>query len=237
MDSLRYRWNTLSQGQKIFIGVLAALIGMGLIVSLSSGSPLLSPARLLAVALILLLALPVHEFAHAFMAVQLGDPTPRRQGRYTLNPLRHLDPIGAILILLAGFGWAKPVQWNPRNIDIDPKLGSILVSIAGPLSNLALAVVSLLLLRWLGVGGLVANLLFFFAQINVLLFVFNLLPIPPLDGSHVLFALLPDNARQIQWFLMQYGMLILFAVIFFAPALIRTPTNVILRSLLALVGG
>jgi len=236
-DSLRYRWNTLSQGQKIFIGVLVALIGMGLLVTLSSGSPLLNPARLLAVAAILLVALPVHEFAHAFMAVQLGDPTPRRQGRYTLNPLRHLDPIGALLILLVGFGWARPVQWNPRNIDIDPKLGSILVSVAGPLSNLALAILSLLLWRWLGTGGLIASLLFFFAQINVLLFVFNLLPIPPLDGSHVLFALLPDGARQVQMFLMQYGMLILFAVIFFAPALIRTPTSAILRSLLALIGG
>ncbi|GIV74763.1 MULTISPECIES: site-2 protease family protein [Caldilinea] len=236
-DSLRYRWNTLSQGQKIFIGVLAALIGMGLLVTLSSGSPLLNPARLLAVAAILLIALPVHEFAHAFMAVQLGDPTPRRQGRYTLNPLRHLDPIGALLILLVGFGWARPVQWNPRNIDIDPKLGSILVSIAGPLSNLALAILSLLLWRWLSADGLIASLLFFFAQINVLLFVFNLLPIPPLDGSHVLFALLPGSARQVQMFLMQYGMLILFAVIFFAPALIRTPTSAILRSLLALIGG
>lgn len=236
-NSLRYRWNTLSQGQKIFIGVLAALTGMGLLVTLSSGSPLLNPARLLAVAAILLLALPVHEFAHAFMAVQLGDPTPLRQGRYTLNPLRHLDPIGALLILLVGFGWAKPVQWNPRNIDIDPKLGSILVSVAGPLSNLALAILSLFLWRWLGAGGLIASMLFFFAQINVLLFVFNLLPIPPLDGSHVLFALLPDSARQMQRFLMQYGMLILFAVIFFAPALIRTPTNAILRSLLALIGG
>ncbi len=236
-QSLRYRWSTLSQGQKIFVGVLAALVVMGLLVTLGQGSPLLNPARLLAVAAILLLALPVHEFAHAFMAVQLGDPTPRRQGRYTLNPLRHIDPIGALLILLVGFGWAKPVQWNPRNIDVDPRLGSILVSLAGPLSNLALAVASLLLWRWLGASGFLASLLLFFAQINVLLFVFNLLPIPPLDGSHVLFALLPDDARQVQIFLMQYGMLILFAVILFAPALIRTPTNAILRSLLALVGG
>ncbi len=237
-DSLRYRWNTLTSGQKLFIGVLGALAIMGLLVSLGSGGRLTNPAWLLAAAGIILVALPVHEFAHAFVAVKLGDPTPRQQGRYTLNPLRHIDPIGAILILLVGFGWAKPVQWNPRNVDIDPRLASILVSVAGPLSNLLLAFVSLLLWQLLGDGNsLVAAFLTTFATINVLLFVFNLLPIPPLDGSHVLFALLPGDTRQIQFFLMQYGMLIVFAVVFIAPGVIRGPTALIMNLLVAVVGG
>ncbi|MFO7631537.1 MAG: site-2 protease family protein [Caldilinea sp.] len=236
-DSLRYRWNTLNQGQKIFVGVLGSLVVMGLLTTLGSGGRWTNPAWILAAAGIILLALPVHEFAHAFVAVQLGDPTPRNQGRYTLNPLRHIDPIGAVLIFLVGFGWAKPVQWNPRNIDIDPRLGSILVSVAGPLSNLLLAAVSLLIWQLAGASGLVESLLFTFASINVLLFVFNLLPIPPLDGSHVLFALLPGDTRQVQFFLMQYGMLLVFAVIFFVPAIIRVPTNVIMGMLIGLVGG
>jgi Zn-dependent protease len=236
-DSLRYRWNTLNQGQKIFVGVLGGLVVMGLLTTLGSGGRWTNPAWILAAAGIILLALPVHEFAHAFVAVQLGDPTPRNQGRYTLNPLRHIDPIGAVLIFLVGFGWAKPVQWNPRNIDIDPRLGSILVSVAGPLSNLLLAAVSLLIWQLAGASGLVESFLFTFASINVLLFVFNLLPIPPLDGSHVLFALLPGDTRQVQFFLMQYGMLLVFAVIFFVPAIIRVPTNVIMGMLIGLVGG
>ena len=237
-DSLRYRWNTLTQGQKIFIGVLGALVVMGLLVSLGGGGRLTNPAWLLAAAGIILLALPVHEFAHAFVAVQLGDPTPRYQGRYTLNPLRHIDPIGAVLILLVGFGWAKPVQWNPRNVTVDPRLASILVSVAGPLSNLVLAFISLLIWQLLGGGGgMTAAFLTTFASINVLLFVFNLLPIPPLDGSHVLFALLPGDTRQIQFFLMQYGMLIVFAVVFIAPGLIRGPTSLIMSALVTMVGG
>lgn len=238
LDTLRYRWNTLSQGQKIFIGVLGLLVVMGLLTTLGSGATrYTNPAWLLATVSIILLALPVHEFAHAFTAVRLGDPTPRMQGRYTLNPLRHIDPIGAILIFLVGFGWAKPVQWNPRNIDIDRRLGAILVAVAGPLSNLLLAVISLVLWRLLGEFGFLADFLFTFATINVLLFVFNLIPIPPLDGSHVLFALLPGDLRQVQVFLMQYGMLLMFAVILVAPGLIRGPTNAIMLLLVRLVGG
>ncbi len=237
-DSLRYRWNTLTQGQKIFIGVLGALVVMGLLTSLGSGGRLTNPAWLLAAAGIILLALPVHEFAHAFVAVQLGDPTPRYQGRYTLNPLRHIDPVGAVLIALVGFGWAKPVQWNPRNVTIEPRLASILVSVAGPLSNLLLAFLSLLIWQLLGGGGdMLATFLTIFATINVLLFVFNLLPIPPLDGSHVLFALLPGDTRRLQFYLMQYGMLIVFAIVFIAPGLIRGPASLIMSLLINMVGG
>lgn len=238
LDTLRYRWNTLSQGQKIFISGLGVLVLIGLVTILGSGnSRYTNPAWLLATAAILLLALPVHEFAHAFTAVQLGDPTPRYQGRYTLNPLRHLDPIGALLIVLVGFGWAKPVQWNPRNIDIDRRWGAILVAAAGPASNLVLAVLSLVLWRLLGETGFLAAFLRFFANINVLLFVFNLIPLPPLDGSHILFALLPDAYRQVQFFLMQYGVLLMFVVILLAPRLIWAPTEAILSLLIRLVGG
>jgi Zn-dependent protease len=187
------------------------------------------------VAAILLLDLPVHDFAHAAMAVALGDPTPIRQGRYTLNPLAHLDPLGSILILIAGFGWAKPVQWNPRNIDIDVRWGSILVAIAGPLSNLLLALVATLMLRYgLGEVAILGTFLQFFIVINVSLFVFNLIPIPPLDGSHILFALLPGDTYNLRVQLSQYGFLLLFLVIFLADGLIRVPVRWILGLLFSL---
>ncbi|MCB0024715.1 MAG: site-2 protease family protein [Caldilinea sp.] len=244
MDSLRQRWATLSQGQQLFVGSMAALLVVALVVLLGSGGlgRLADPAWILAAAGIILLALPVHEFAHAFAAVHLGDPTPRFQGRYTLNPLRHIDPLGALLIYLVGFGWAKPVQWNPRNIDIDRRLGSIIVAAAGPLSNLVLAIASLLILRVaLGSGGagqvgIFQNFLYMFASINVVLFVFNLLPIPPLDGSHVLFALLPGDTSRLYFMLSQYGMLILLAVVFLGGNLIWRISDVIFGGLSALFG-
>ena len=253
--SLGQRWNSLTTGQKVFIGGIGALILYGLVVTFTQGDGLgrySDPMWWLATAAIVLFALPVHEFAHPFTAVRLGDPTPRLEGRYTLNPFVHIDPFGALLIFLAGFGWAKPVRWNPNNITIDVRLGSILVAIAGPLSNLIMAAFSLLLLRLLlDPGGLFAGLalnlngtffdwlwqlLIFFANINVLLFVFNLLPIPPLDGSHVLFALLPGGARRAYYGLAQYGTLLLFAVIFLAPSFITGPTQFVMTLLARLVG-
>ena len=237
--SLGRGWNSLTQGQKIFVVVIGALVIYGLFVALQSGGlgRYTDPVWWIATAAIVLLALPLHEFAHAFVAVKLGDETPRWQGRYTLNPLVHIDPIGALLIFMAGFGWAKPVQWNPNNITIDRRLGSILVSIAGPLSNLALAIFSILLLRIVLEIGLAPNIheLFYvvllsFAQINVLLFVFNFLPVPPLDGSHVLFALLPEN-RQLYYTLAQFGTPIIFLIVFLAPQIIRTPTDWVMATL------
>lgn len=231
--SLGQRWNSLTTGQKVFIGGIGASILYGLVVTFTQGDGLgrySDSMWWLATAAIVLFALPVHEFAHAFTAVRLGDPTPRLEGRYTLNPFVHIDPFGALLIFLAGFpGRAKPVRWNPNNITIDVRLGSIPVAIAGPLSNLIMAAFSLLLLRLLlDPGGLFAGLalnlngtffdwlwqlLIFFANINVLLFVFNLLPIPPLDGSHG--ALCPAARRRVVCGLWAGpdGMLLLFAVI------------------------
>lgn len=226
-NSLFARWNTLSSGQKIAVAVVGALVVYWVFTSIGSG--FLSPAHLLAAAAVLLLALPVHELAHAATAVALGDDTPKRMGRYTLNPLVHLDPIGAVLIFLFGFGWAKPVVWNPRNIDIDPRLGSVLVAVAGPLSNLLLASVTLLLISFgLLDGPFLVNAAFEFVYINVLLFVFNMLPLPPLDGSHVLFALIPGDTYRLRAMLSQFGLLIVFGVIFLAPGIIQIPTQYLL---------
>lgn len=229
--SLARRWATLTRNQQIAVVVLGLLVVYGLVASAVDGRGLLSLPRLAAVATIVFVAFPVHEFAHAAAAVALGDNTPRRMGRYTLNPLVHIDPLGAVLIAFTGFGWAKPVQWNPRNITIDPKLGSIIVSLAGPLSNLLLAAIAAVLVR-LVEGELFVNYLLFFIQINVLLFVFNLIPIPPLDGSHVLFALLPGDNFSLQMQLSRYGFLILMLVIFLAPSVIRVPASAILQILL-----
>ncbi len=229
---MRQRWETLSTNQKIFLGVIGLLVLYWVVTSFGRGGRF-SAAWLIAVASIIFIALPVHEFAHAATAVALGDDTPKRQGRFTLNPLRHIDPMGAILIALVGFGWARPVQWNPRNIDIDPRWGSILVSLAGPLSNLLMAVAAAGLLRAdLLDGRLATQFVGFFIQINVLLFVFNMIPIPPLDGSHVLFALLPGDNRRLQWQLSQYGFLILLFVVFFVPGVVSIPAGAILRALL-----
>ena len=227
-------WKSLSTGQKIFIAGMGLMVLYGVLYLFNQGGPsgFFSPARLLAAASIVLFALPVHEFAHAFTAVKLGDPTPRWQGRYTLNPLVHIDPMGAVLIFVAGFGWAKPVQWNPNNVTINRRLASVLVSVAGPLSNLLLAVITLVALRvYLGMNEtpvflrdptFVENFLATFAWINVALAVFNLLPIPPLDGSHVLFALLPGNTTRIYRVLSQYGFIMLFAMVILAPDFIAS---------------
>lgn len=221
LNTIRYRWRTLTGYQQIIVAVVALLLLYGL-----ATSNLLSPARLLAVGLIVLVALPVHEFAHAAMAVRLGDNTPKWQGRYTINPLVHIDPVGALLILFTGFGWARPVQWNPRNVDIDAKQATILVSLAGPVSNLLLAIVALILTNFMPVG-ILSSVLLFFSYINIALFVFNLIPIPPLDGSHVFFALWPQQSYQVRAILEQYGFLILFAIILFAGWIITIPISLI----------
>lgn len=142
--------------------------------------------------------LPVHEYAHAFVADKLGDKTARLSGRLTLNPMVHIDILGAIMILFVGFGYAKPVPVNPRNFK-NPKKGMALTALAGPFSNILMAVVFMFLSNVLSLFG---NSLFvqafyvffsFAASINIGLAVFNLIPIPPLDGSRVLELLIPDK--------------------------------------------
>jgi Zn-dependent protease len=143
----------------------------------------------------ILLGLTVHECCHALCAWKLGDNTARDQGRITLNPLKHIDLIGSLFIIFAGFGWAKPVEFNPENLS-NYRRDKALIAAAGPLSNMALGIVLVLIARLmlpnLGNYGVIGVNLFFViyvaASINFGLFIFNLLPIPPLDGSHIVFS-------------------------------------------------
>ncbi|OES44862.1 site-2 protease family protein [Domibacillus iocasae] len=165
----------------------------------------------------LLVAFTVHEFAHAYTAYKFGDDTAKDQGRLTLNPVHHLDPIGTIFILIAGFGWARPVPVNRRNFK-NPKLAGVLVSLAGPLSNFLIAFISLGALYLIGAGApvFVFQLLEMMVWLNVLLFVFNLLPFPPLDGYRILEDLAPPNLRVKLTQYEQYGVL-LFLIVVITP--------------------
>ena len=143
------------------------------------------------VAITLIIAFSVHEFAHAFTAWKFGDQTAKNQGRLTLNPARHLDPIGTILIFIAGFGWARPVPVN-RFFFKKPRIAGVTVSFAGPFSNFVMASLAYLILYALMASGLgagmpsfVPDFLEIFIQLNLVLFVFNLLPLPPLDGYRI----------------------------------------------------
>lgn len=164
----------------------------------------------------LLIAITIHEFAHARMAYHFGDATAKKQGRMTLNPLSHLDLIGTIMILLVGFGWAKPVPINPYNFN-QYRRGLRWVSFAGPLVNFALGFVSLLIFTVLfNIGlteGLIMRFIMVLAQLNILLGIFNLLPIPPLDGSKILMSYLPDAYLGYYRMIEQYAPLILLALI------------------------
>ncbi|MEG0842407.1 MAG: site-2 protease family protein [Erysipelotrichaceae bacterium] len=166
-----------------------------------------------------LIALTLHELAHGFVSYKLGDPTPKQEGRLSLNPFAHLDPFGTLCLIVFGFGWAKPVMVNP-NYYKNPKVGMVLTAIAGPLTNFLIAFVCLLLdvlmIRFNlaysnNFSFYIYNLLLVTSQISIGLGVFNLIPIPPLDGSKVLFALLPE---QLYFKFMQYERYISVALIF-----------------------
>jgi len=173
----------------------------------------------------ILIALTFHEYAHGQVADWLGDTTPYYQGRLTINPLPHIDWMGFFMLLLFNFGWAKPVQVNPYNFkNISIKKGMMLVSLAGPLMNMLLAVAGLIALRFISFDPQVGQysgtmqdlvrMLVPLVQINIILAVFNLIPVPPLDGSKILAGLLPDSGAQLIYSLEPYGPLVLLLLIF-----------------------
>jgi Zn-dependent protease len=188
----------------------------------------MSPVIIIFQLVTLIFSIMIHEIAHGFTALRLGDTTARDAGRLTLNPLKHLDPFGSIIlpIILVLFqspiliGWAKPVPYNPHNLKVDPKKGAAMIAAAGPISNITIALIFGLFLR-------IASALFdpatilsltllisIVVLINILLAIFNLIPIPPLDGSSILFALLPPSANAFRDFLVRYGFIILIFFIF-----------------------
>jgi len=160
-----------------------------------------------------LIAITVHEFSHGLAAHLLGDPTPQRQGRLTLNPISHLDPIGTLMLLVAHFGWAKPVQVNPFYFKGDQQRGMLLVSLAGPGSNIVLALLGAILYNLFAVSGYFGYFLFMLVSINVYLAIFNLIPVPPLDGSKILVGLLPRHLHKYIYQLEAYGPIILILLI------------------------
>ena len=168
----------------------------------------------------LLFALCFHEFAHAYMAYRLGDDTAARHGRLTINPMAHIDPFGALMILFVGFGWAKPVPVEPRKLR-NPHLDLMKIAFAGPASNLALALVGGLFIRSLGystyyeviTSGVIGQLLIYFIQINIMLAVFNMIPIPPLDGSRIFSGLMIKSHPKLVYQLNRYGPNILIGLI------------------------
>lgn len=212
--------------------------------------------RLVYVVPAIIIALTFHEYAHARASYAFGDPTAKNAGRLTLNPLKHLDIAGTLLLVLVGFGWAKPVPINPFYYGENRGRKLMLVSAAGPLMNLAEALVGMLILTLLvhvaanypalyfGVGFANSayyyfiNLLQYFVSINIVLMVFNLIPIPPLDGSKLLTGLLPPDKIDIVLALERYGFIILIALMFFnvLDVIISAPAGWILDGLYRLFG-
>jgi Zn-dependent protease len=191
--------------------------------------------------IVLLFSVIIHELAHGYVAYSLGDPTAKYEGRLTLNPLKHLDPFGSVilplLLFIAGspflFGWAKPVPINPYNFT-DKKYGEIKVSIAGPASNFLLAIIFGLILRFIPDSIILYNpgisiALGYIVAINIWLAIFNLIPVPPLDGSWILFSFLPASWQGAKVFLKQYGIVILVLLILFGGSAWFTITSVLFQ--------
>ena len=188
----------------------------------------LSPSMLISYLFVLMTAFSVHEFAHAWTANYFGDDTPRQNGRLTLNPLKHLDPLGSILLLIAGFGWAKPVPVNPYVLQRRSSAALMWVSLAGPMSNLAMAIFAAIPFRLGLVSALDAQLamltknqhflptasqlLYVFISTNLLLMLFNLIPIAPLDGEKIAIYILPPSWSRALETIRPFGPIILMAI-------------------------
>jgi len=192
---------------------------------------------------ILIMSVVIHEVSHGYAALALGDPTAKYQGRLTLNPLSHLDPVGSFLVPLLGYwaggfiiGWAKPVPFNPYNLR-NPKWGEALVAAAGPISNIALAIIFGLIIRFY--GETMSQAFFILTtgvvKINIILALFNLIPIPPLDGSKILFSILPYKWQRFKVSLEKIGIVLVLVFVFVFWHLI-SPAIIYLFTLLTGVG-
>jgi Zn-dependent protease len=185
-------------------------------------------AEFVALLIALVFGISVHEFAHALAATWLGDPLPGKQGRLTLQPAAHLDLMGSLMFLVGGFGWGKPVQYNPYALRTSPRVGPALVAVAGPLSNFILAILIGIIARLMplffgttlaglmrsgGPEGVLFNLLIGIAYYNLILSFFNLIPIPPLDGFTILEGILPLELAERLQVVRQYGFLILIVLL------------------------
>lgn len=162
--------------------------------------------------ILIVIALSVHEFAHAYAADKLGDPTPRLQGRLTLNPLSHLDPVGTLLILLIGFGWGKPVQFDPYNLK-NPQIDTTKIAFAGPLSNILLAIITAIVIHLFSINNSLEVILHSFIILNLGLATFNLIPVAPLDGFKIIGGLLNKTQAKSWYELEQYGVYFLLALL------------------------
>jgi Zn-dependent protease len=174
-----------------------------------------NPLGFIIIAIPLLYAVIFHELAHGWVAYRMGDPTAKSLGRLSLNPLKHLDPMGTLMLFLFGFGWAKPVPVNFNQLR-DKRLGMILVSAAGIITNILLAFCALFLYRLLSLSSssISAQLLYYFARINIILAAFNLIPLPPLDGSKILMGFAPPGVRDFLFRIERYGLIIIIALLY-----------------------
>ncbi|MFR7485166.1 MAG: site-2 protease family protein [Acutalibacter sp.] len=177
-------------------------------------------AQVLSVVFVILCILPLHEFAHGWVANKLGDPTAKLEGRLTLNPLASVDPMGALALILFGFGWAKPVPVNSRYFK-HPKRDMAITALAGPVSNLLAALVGAVLVvvmevfaPYNGVTQFIYNVLYYYVVVNISLAVFNLIPLPPLDGSRIVAAFLSDRAMYTYYRYQNIFVLIMFLLLF-----------------------
>ncbi len=201
-------------------------------------APVRDPVQFVAFAIAIVLGITVHEFMHAYVAHRLGDDTARLLGRLSLNPMAHLDPFGTLLLVLAGFGYGKPVPFNESRLR--SAVGVTLVALAGPLSNLALAALFAIPLRFGSaeiLGDIYVQILYFVVLMNCILAIFNLVPIPPLDGSNVVYGLLPPRQQYAWRTYQQYGPFLLLFLLLLAPRVFQAVVFAPASALTAILTG